>query len=553
MSESNQKNDKAKEPDKVEKTNKQNPNNKKKNSSNSKSKNNNSKAKKNSTKKPQPKKEEVKEPIKTEEVKEVEEIKEVEETIEPIENQEETSNEFVEREDEDVEKELENIKNIVQTEVDKILEDSEYDDWNDLVKDARKEIKEEKEKKANPQKDVPMCECCGERPIDKSENSNSHYCTECRETMKNYPLSALEIISMFVVVALIALTAFTFSKSLYTYTTAIGAYELMQEGKYVSATKAYEDTISQFKVNDKNISKVVLNYEAELYYKQGFEKYEDLNYLLNKHYKEDDITFKVNPKMKKIKKSVDDFMDVQDIVNQSYQMNKSNYKEFTKTLDKKIKDTKKDDKKYEFDKGVVAFWKYYAAFMFQQSEKTQLKLLDVMKKEAPEYALTYLPLYVQTYMVQNEYDKVIKDCDKIIEINSQNEIAYTQKSIALRMKKDLKNANKQVKKGLESNALSSDLNHQMAILKLLDGKKSEALSYARLAFQNSKNQLSYLLNANTLALCARLNGDSDTIKQLEKELQQYGYTLSKEIDEVVDGTKTVKDIYLKGEGEIKWN
>ncbi|NLL03558.1 MAG: hypothetical protein GX269_04590, partial [Clostridiales bacterium] len=60
----------------------------------------------------------------------------------------------------ELEAELESIKDLMQTQVDKLLENPETSDWNELVKTASREIKESKQAKTQ----VDLCEVCGENP-----------------------------------------------------------------------------------------------------------------------------------------------------------------------------------------------------------------------------------------------------------------------------------------------------------------------------------------------------------------------------------------------------
>ena len=93
------------------------------------------------------------------------------------------------------------------------------------------------------------------------------------------------------------------------------------------------------------------------------------------------------------------------------------------------------------------------------------------------------------------------------------------------------------------------MNHQMAILLLLDGKPKEAKLYAKTAYENAKMQHTFILSGNLYALCAHLDGDSQTYTELEEEL---GEQFSKDVVSIVEGSKSVEDVFLKGEGDLSW-
>lgn len=474
----------------------------------------------------------------------------------------------IKTDNEDVEQELESIKNLVQTEVNKILDQSEYSDWNELVKTAKQEMNENKqekdiqenlEKKDSKEKSeekIKICECCNKNSVDTSENKDSNYCSECRKGMKEFPFNIIEIVCFGLVFVLIFVSMWQLSHSLYMYQTATKAHSYLKDGKYISASESYNDVNSQYKVRDKNPSNVILRYQAELLYNQGFNKFVNLKNFLDENYEKDSIWFKIDPKLKNMKKSVEQFLKLKDIVMQLYENNATDYNKLIKDIDKKIKEEK--DIKFELE--TIDFWKFYVSMMFEKDSKTQLKYVNQMETHAPKYKTTYLPLKSQIYLNDKNYKKVIEVCDELIKVSPENTGAYRDKAIAYRLLKNTDKSSKTVNDGLSINSSDSDLNHQISILKLLDGKKEEALSYSKFAYQNSANSYSYLVNANMMAICAKLNGDEETYTQVKKEIEGYGYSLSSEVDDIVkenEETKQIKklleNIFLKGDGEIKCN
>ena len=78
---------------------------------------------------------------------------------------------------EKLESELSDLKDLVQNEIDKMMEESPDKDWKDIVKEARDA------KLARKTSTGKLCECCGENEVDEDET----YCESCLETMKHYP------------------------------------------------------------------------------------------------------------------------------------------------------------------------------------------------------------------------------------------------------------------------------------------------------------------------------------------------------------------------------
>ncbi|NCC86360.1 MAG: hypothetical protein EOM05_00630 [Clostridia bacterium] len=448
-----------------------------------------------------------------------------------------------ENEDELIVQELETIKSLVQQEVNNLLENPETGDWNELVKTARKEVHEAKEASHIDEDD--LCEVCGERARDKSVSQSNPYCSECRELMKKHPFKFSEIVTPIMVIAVLLLSSWQLSQEWGTFSQVAKAQALVKDKKLYSAVMAYEEINTQLKLNQKVIGKKILENEIELYNKIGVEYYENTESFIGKYYSGENLDSFSNRKAKQTMTTIEEFNKVYEIVSSSFQ-NAKDYKGFVESFDESIN----KDKEQKYDKGMVEYWKYYAALAFEESKEVQLGHLKKMEKASPQYSSLYLPSLAELYLNMKDYDNMFKYCEAIESINSEDLNVKTYTAIAYRLKGDFAKATKSIKDGLAINSIDANLNHQMAIILLIDGKPKEALQYAKTAYDNSTVQYMYISNANLYALCAHLSNDSEIYVEMEEVL---GDQMSADVLGIIEGSKTLESVFQKGEGDIKWN
>ena len=459
---------------------------------------------------------------------------------------------FAQPEDEEIKEELENIKNIVQQEVDKILENPESSDWTELVKAARdekmsakKSILENNEYEVD---DEDLCECCGENPKDTSVSEHNPYCTSCRESMKKYPFKFTEILMPLIVVALMFVASWQLAQTYATFNSVAKAESLVKQGKLYSAASEYETLTQNLHIDKKPVGRNIMLNQVELYGKIGFESYETTEKFIQTNFAGENFDSIFNRRVKKVKDQIDNFNLVYKAAGTIVQESKD-YNDFIKRFDKYIK----EDKENVYDKGLVEYWKYYAAIVFNQDTKVQLSHLKKMEEKSPIYDSVYLPALAEMYLNMGKFDEMFKYCDKMAQRNKEDLYSNIYKSIAYRLKGDLDKALNSATDGLKINPKDPDINHQLSIIYLLQNDSKTAIKYAKTAYENASSQFTYVTNANVYALCAHLNKDTEAYTTIEEELSQSGMGVAKDVIGIIEGTKTLQDVFLKGKGDIAWS
>ena len=101
----------------------------------------------------------------------------------------------------ELEKELEEIRDMFQQELDNASQQEIIQELDDIGT-------EEEDDTAEEEAEVRLCECCGENPCSEDFGEDYPYCNECRELMKKYPMRASGIIMTIVMIAVFLASAF---------------------------------------------------------------------------------------------------------------------------------------------------------------------------------------------------------------------------------------------------------------------------------------------------------------------------------------------------------
>ncbi len=433
---------------------------------------------------------------------------------------------------EKLESELNDLKDLVQGEIDKMMEDNPDASWKEIVKEA-------KDGKAN-RNSGKLCECCGENHVDDDEQ----YCEECLETMKHYPFAWWKLIIPVIAVLLIILSFSYFAISFPTFKETVSANKLIAAGKLNSALAAYDNINTEIKVTDDNFGGRYLKYQIDLYEKLGIDYYEDLSEFIDKYYTESQLSKKRNKSVKAEKDKIESYQKLYEYFNDVYNTSKG-YDEFEAAFDKKVAGK-------DLNEAQIYYYKYYAANVYGEEISIMRKNVEKIREVDPEYKALYLPLLAEISLNEKNYDDMIKYANELSEVNCESPYVYLYKSIAYRFQGDLTKALKACNDGLKVNPTDSLLNYQLGVINLLSGKNKEALANAQTAYENADTANSFISAASLYSLCAGLAGDDDTRASIDEELTYYGFTLATEVDKVISGEMTVEDLFTKGKGDFTW-
>ncbi|MDO5448864.1 MAG: hypothetical protein Q4F70_04590 [Clostridia bacterium] len=433
---------------------------------------------------------------------------------------------------EKLESELNDLKDLVQGEIDKMMEENPDASWKEIVKEA----KDGKTKHSSGK----LCECCGENEVDDDEQ----YCESCLETMKHYPFSWWKLIAPIVAIILLILAFSYFAISFSVFKETVSANKLAKAGKLNSALAAYDSINTEIKVTDDNFGGRYLRYQVDLYEKIGIDKYEDLSEFIEKYFTESDLAKSKNKSVKEAKNKIDSYQKLYDCFNDVYNVSMT-YDEFEEAFDEKIKGK-------DFDQAQIYYYKYYAANVLGEDISIMRENVEKIKEVDPDNKSLYLPLLAEISLNEQKYDDMLSYANELSEFNCESPYVYLYKSVAYRFKGDLTKAAKACNDGLEVNPSDSLINYQMGIINLLMDKPKEALANAQTAYESADTANAYISAASLFYLCAGLQEDNETMDAIDEELSYYGFTLATEVEKVLTDEMTIEDIFTSGKGDFTW-
>lgn len=435
---------------------------------------------------------------------------------------------------EKLEAELSDLKDLVQGEIDKMMEESPDKDWKEIVKEARDA------KLARKTSTGKLCECCGENEVDEDET----YCESCLETMKHYPFDWWKFIIPVITVVLLVLSFSFFAISWPVYSETVDAQKLVKEGKLQSALTAYDKINAEIKVTDDNFGSKYLLYQLRVYDMIGIDEYESLNKFIEKYYIGTALNKWYNKEAKEISDKVTSYSNLYKCVDTAMQT-ATDYASFENAYEKEIKGE-------DFNEAQVLYYKYYAAVTYGESSEKKMEILNKIKEADPDFKSLYLPLMGEVALADRDYDAMIKYSNEIRDFNCETPYAYWYKIVAYRLQGNIPKAAAACNDALDVIPNDGLINYQMAVICLLQGQNKTAKTYAQTAYENASTASGFLSSASLYYLCCELTDDSETSKEISENLTGYGYGLAVEVDKILDGSMTVEDVFVNGEGDFTW-
>lgn len=436
---------------------------------------------------------------------------------------------------EQLETELNDLKDLVQDEIDKMLEKNPDAEWKDIVKEAKEDKKNKK--KGN----VKYCEVCGENEVGEDEQ----YCEHCLDVMKHYPFSWWKYCIPVIAIALVFFALSYFAINFSVFKGTVSANKLIKAHKLNSALTAYDNLNAEIKVTDENFGNKYLKYQVGLYEQLGIDQYENALKFIDKYFSGTKIDKSYNKDVKAFRDKIKSYENLYEKFNTAYNGTTS-YEDFVKEFDSLVSVS-------DYDPAHVLYYKYYAANVMGEDMEVMRKNVEEIRKVSPESKTLYLPLLAEISLNEGKYDDMVKYADELSQVNKESPYVALYKSIAYRFKGDLVKAAKVCNDGLAVAPSNSLLNYQMGIISLLQGKQKEAFSFASTAYEQADTVNSYVSAASLYSLCAQLLGETEVNESILTETSQYGYPISDQVQKVIDGELTIEDIFTKGKGDFTWN
>ena len=448
---------------------------------------------------------------------------------------------------EELNEELNDLCSVVQGEIDKMMDESPETEWEDFVKAADYEKKQGIKPKGK-------CEVCGEWKAPAGEI----YCPDCVEKMRHFPFEWWQFFAP-VLAIIITIISFLMIKGMWpVYRETAKAEKYVRQDRLVSAMDSYQMVDRELIMMNGKIGNRMLKNQVKIYDRMGVQSYMELKSFLNAFYTRKTMEKLGNGCVRAASEKVEQYTDCYNAFQEA--MKKSN------DFNSLMKNYSKLQVEKNLNNAFYNYYCYYACILYEKDGKTQEKYLNKIKAEGEEYESLYLPLMAEQALNSGNYDQSIGYCNEMIKRNKEDMYAYAYKSVAYRRKGDLPKAVKAVKDGINVDEFSVTLNYQMAILSMLEGQMKMAETYAETSYGasmmngGSPNSTSlYALITGIRAKDYKLSGNEagynkeiSIHNQIIKDAEERGIAVSPQVEEIINGKKTVRDIFCSGKGDFEW-
>lgn len=487
-------------------------------------------------------------------------------------NEESAGEDAPTRFEDDLVTELEGIRDLLQTELDKNQE-SEYS-VGELIQELDEideNLIDEDEPEQTPKK---ICECCGENECDASFGEDYPYCSECRKLMTASPAHAGGILMLIVMILVgfasciflssdgaTALMKGKFSEaataalnSMSEYTALIDAETAYSEGKLVDACLAYGSYVQQYTNND-SFSATAVKRLAKIYYDLG-----SYNYANSVVEQFSDII----PALKgKEFSAMNEFYAsylatvtaLEPVIGDAIQSgSKFDYEEKSKELDKLL-EKGTDDSGTAFSAFVIEYYRHALMYSAGKSLEEQVaQLLKVEEIDKGEHLSYYIPTIINTYARLGDAENAKKYFEKSIKFNAQDDNAYIYYANVFRFcekpdaEKILEIAQMAKDNATTSSQYPPTYQSIFALGYLLKGD-GEAAFKAIQSYVDGGYSIS-TATGNLYALCAACVGDDESYDKIADLFANYSMELDSNVIKYKKGKLTIEQVLTDVGGDI---
>lgn len=447
--------------------------------------------------------------------------------------------------EENLEKELEDIREMFQQELDKAsVEEAPIQELEDVNEAADDDEDEEEE--------VRLCECCGENKCSEDFGEDYPYCDECRNLMKKYPMrwsGILMSVLMAVVFFVTGVACVDYTDAFLSVADAAINYD---SGKVMTGMTAYYSYVTSAKSD--SISMKAVKDLLEGYSKTGY--ITDAASLVETVYTDAQLKLPWNKKYVKMLDNASvltkTYYKVADVIKPVMAGEEYDYDEIMAALDALYETTPTEEEGIEaYEPLFIEYYRYVVMSFHEDSLEdllAQLKKVDEVNDKDMEWA--YLANYCAVAARAGDLELVEELFERLIEINAEDGNAYTAKASYYRFI-ETPDADKMLEicEEAKANLPSGDLSYMptMATAYLIKGEGKLALD----TMTEYMSQSGYTVQTcNLYALCAAYNGDEDIYNDMKSILENSGYELSEVVEQYKNDELTIEEVLADKGGNI---
>ncbi len=398
--------------------------------------------------------------------------------------------------------------------------------------------------------DENLCYCCQKNERSRERGEDYPYCEACRESMKHRPVRWYMIPVILFVAAVIALSGYSMRGIVSDYTAQASAHKLLLEHHPVQGLNAYFDLYGQG-VSSKPMLKRMVRALWEFGYIQNVQSILSSEFT-EEEIEEDRTLSRINEKLTAFNTTADAaYAIIADY--ETKPASEIPYDDLMAQFDALLSGQGATDATGEtaspddYDPMIVYYYEFYLAKICGKDIQTQIGYLNQMKDSGSEdYKWLYYPELAKCLGQAGEYDEAFALCDEMLRDNRDDPNAYAARAALYRRQKDYTAALDAIAAGLEVSENNPELLRQRAIVYLLQGDTANARTDAETAFNASAT----VNTTNVLAVICHAVGDTEKYDETVQFLESYDTQLSDRAQAYVDGELTLEQLFLEGSADV---
>lgn len=468
----------------------------------------------------------------------------------------EAENPETDKNENELEKELNELKDLFQRELDKAAE-GEADDENEegeLIQECD-DASPEEDSEEQTDEELPLCECCEEKPCSTEHGEGYPYCDDCRKLMIKYPVRFSGVLTFILTIVLFVAGFFVAGNEILDASIVTEASTAYSSGHITTAYNAFNQYFSNH--YSKYTSKRAVREAVDTCMSLG--AVGNVISIVEEHYTPEQIE-KLSDS-NEIKKAYKLCKEIDATTSAVYQsivypatIGYTKVEDAVKELEKFSAEIDKQGEKSEYNKIVTEYYIYSLLLSGDYDQDVRYKkITDIAEMAGDDYKWLYASALAMAAAEKGELD-VVTECTDIIKENNRDDVvAYTALAQYYAKQKKI-DAKKLLEVCAEADAAfpsGTEKSHYRyyAIAYLLDGEQEKALEKMESYLENG---LQYYSDANLYALCGLANGNDEIYKQMEETLAGYGgkYKLSDLLTKYKKGKISIEKIFETSGGDF---
>lgn len=403
---------------------------------------------------------------------------------------------------------------------------------------------------SEPEKEIRLCECCGEKPCDTSFGEDYPYCNDCRSLMKANPLNPCGILAFIVMILVCAASLFIAAPLVDDYDTLLSAQSAYSDKRMTDAVSYYQSYFSS-KSNDDVISMKAVRNTIDAMTTLGY--YGDADSLISQYLSQTQLKLPQYKKYAGIQEEYKLLSDTSTVINENFSDVLSggdfDYESAMKKADELIKENQTDKK---YSDAFLEYAKFIVMLAHKDDNKAQIEQLKKIEQvDGGKHPWIYITYLISAAAKEGDIETATEYFNKSLAFNTQEMSLYVSYADVYRFC-DKPDADKMIEIAQKAASLYPQNAYPVfyrtyALAYLLKGDTDKAMTNMQSYMQNCQTTLA---DMNLYALCALCAKDEDTYNEVVTALESQGYSIGKTVQQYKNGKLTLEQVLTDNGGDI---